>query len=84
MEKQENTAEKCDSSPEVLRELFVQMRDALEELDIDGMESVIHEMENYRFEDSQEELFGKLKDAVDEIDVDVCEEIIDCWEESIF
>lgn len=83
VEKQENTAEKCDSSPEVLRELFVQMRDALEELDIDAMESVIHEMENYRFEDSQEELFGKLKDAVDEIDVDVCEEIIDCWENNI-
>ena len=56
------------------------MRDALEELDIDGMESVIHLMDNFQYEGEQAELFERLKCSVDEIDVDTCEEIIGVWE----
>lgn len=67
-------------SAEELQKLFVEMRDAIDNLDSDAMESVIDKMDQYHYEGWQEELFSQLKDSVDEIDVDTCGEIIDKWE----
>lgn len=83
IEKTEEDAEKKEIAPDELRELFGKMRDALENLDSDGMESVIDTMKQYQFKEWQKELFDCLQDAVDEIDVDTCEEIIDQWEGSL-
>lgn len=82
--KTDSSSEKLpEISPDVLGGLFVDMRDALDNLDIDGMESVISKMEQYHYEGSQKELLNQLKNAVDEIDVDACGEIIDLWEENL-
>ena len=80
LEKQETDNRKKDISTEILLGYFADMRDALENLDIDHMENVIHAMEQYRYVDLQEALFQKLKASVEEVDVDVCEEILSDWE----
>lgn len=68
---------------DLLHNLFADMQDALDNLDIDAMESVIHAMDQYRYEGWQKELFDQLKNSVDEIDVDTCGEIIGYWGESL-
>lgn len=83
IEQQEDDDGKQDISPDMLYELFAEMRDALDNLDIDCMESVISKMNQYHYKESQQELFSQLKNAVDEIDVDACEEIIDAWESEL-
>lgn len=64
---------------ELLR-LFHDMRDAMEELDFDQMEDVVHELQRYEYDEEQKELFEQLKEAVESIDIDVCETIIGQWE----
>lgn len=76
----ENGIVKKEISEEELRELFAEMRDALENLDSDSMDSVIHTMEQYHYAEGQKEVFEKLKNSVDEIDVETCEELIGQWE----
>lgn len=82
-EQQEDDIGKQDISLDMLHELFAEMRDALDNLDFDCMESVISKMDQYHYEELQQELFGRLKNSVDEIDVDTCEDIIDHWESNI-
>jgi len=82
-EGEDDSAEKEEISKEELCSLFAQMRDALDNLDSDNMESVVNTMHKYKYEGWQNELFNRLKDAVDEIDVDACEEIIDSWENKL-
>lgn len=65
---------------EVQDRLFVDMRDALENLDMDRMEEVAEEMRRYRYQDWETELLQKLYDAVEEMDVDTCEGILSEWE----
>ncbi len=78
---EEDDAEKKDISDEVLKECFSKMRDAVEDLDMDRMEAVIKDMDQYQYEDWQIELFDQLKEATEEMDVDRCEDIIHMWEE---
>ena len=59
------------------------MRAALEDLDMDKMEEVAHEMNNYSYEGWQQEMFEQMKDAVEEIDVDGCETILQEWENKL-
>lgn len=60
--------------------LFVEMRDALENLDMDRMEEVAEEMRQYQYQDWEKELLQQLYDAVEEMDVDACEGILAEWE----
>lgn len=62
-----------------LLEYFSNMREALEELDIDQMEQIIKEMAQYNYDGWQKDFFARLKEAVEEIDVDSCEEILQEW-----
>ncbi len=55
---------------EAVQNCFGRMRGAVDDLDMDGMEEVIQEME----------MFARLKEAVEEIDVDSCEAIMIEWE----
>jgi hypothetical protein len=63
-----------------LSSLFTSMRDALENLDIDHMESVIEQMNEYHYENWQKTLFDQLKDAVADVDVERCDAILNEWE----
>lgn len=78
--KQEEDICKKEISKEILLEYFADMRDALEDLDMDHMEAVVDAMAQYRYDGDQEELFQKLKASVEEVDVDLCEEILSDWE----
>lgn len=74
---------KKEFSGHMVTECFQKMREAVDDLDMDRMEEVIQEMEQYRYEGWQKEMFTQLKEAVEEIDVDNCERIIGEWEEGM-
>ena len=59
------------------------MSSAVVELDMDQMEEVIREMNQYHYEDVEHDLFEQLKDAVEEVDVDRCEQILKSWREKL-
>lgn len=83
IKKQEDDIKKQDISAELLPGFFADMRDALENLDIDHMEAVINAMNQYHYDGRQKELFLQLQNSVEDIDVDTCEEIITKWESSL-
>ncbi|MCM1102089.1 MAG: PocR ligand-binding domain-containing protein [Clostridium sp.] len=83
VEEVEAEEDKEEMSLNVLRECFVEMRTALDDLDMDGMEEVIRRMNHYCYMEDQKEFFARLKEAVEEIDVDTCEEILQSWEQKI-
>lgn len=62
---------------------FSDLREAFDNLDMDRMEEVIRQMDQYRYIDWQQELFSQLQNAIEEIDVDTCESILDIWEEGL-
>lgn len=68
---------------DVLLNCFTDMRNAIDDLDMDQMEEVIQEMEQYSYQEDQQVFFTQLKDAVEEIDVDACETILQNWEGSL-
>ncbi|MCH5257177.1 MAG: PocR ligand-binding domain-containing protein [Lachnospiraceae bacterium] len=78
-DEEEDDAQKESIALPDLLDYFSSMKDALENLDMDQMETVIKEMNHYSYEDWQQEMFAKLKEAVEEIDVDSCEEILRDW-----
>ncbi len=82
-DKEEDEEGKKDFSKDILQDCFPKMKLAIEDLDMDGMEEVIREMEQYHYEGWQKEMFIRLKEAVEEIDVDNCECIMLEWEEKI-
>lgn len=70
-------------SNDELKQLFEELREAFEELDLDKMDAVMEKMENYEYAGEQQQLFEKLKNAMEEIDVESCEEILLTWEQKI-
>ena len=81
--KEEEDTEKKELTDEVLSECFRDMRDALDNLDMDQMEEVISHMGEYRYEKWQHDLFDQLKEASEEMDVDRCDAILRSWEEQM-
>ena len=80
---EEEEAEKKDISESIRKDCFSKMRAALDNLDMDQMEEVIEEMNQYHYDSWQKDLFVELKEAVEEIDVDRCEAILLNWESKI-
>ncbi len=68
---------------ERLQELFADMRDAIDDLDMDRMEEVGNALKEYSYSGKQSGLFERLLEAIENIDVDTCEEIMVEWEETI-
>ena len=68
---------------EVLRTFFAEMRNAMDELDMDSMDELVKKMKAYRYEGIQEEYFKELRQAAEEFEVDVCEKILEKWEQEI-
>lgn len=83
-DEEEDNSDKEKISTSVLLKFFADMRAAVEDLDMDKMEEVAHEMNSYRYEGWQQEMFMRMKDAVDDIDVDSCEAILQEWENKLF
>lgn len=68
---------------EQLLRYFEQLGEAVDNLDMDGMEEVLSSMKAYAYEDGQKEFFVKLCDAINEVDVFACEEIMEQWKEQL-
>lgn len=69
----------CSISKEDLLALFDEMLEAVDNLDMDEMERISREMNQYPYEAAQQELMDQLLEAADNIDVDCCEETIQKW-----
>ena len=78
-ETDEDEGDKEEITAEKLNEFFTRLRGAMEELDIDGMESVGADMSAYRYPEKCKESLANLKEAIENIDVDTCEEILSNW-----
>ena len=79
----EETEDKDEISEAALRDFFSEMRVALEDLDMDKMEEVIQDMNQYSYGGWKGELFEQLKTAVEEVEVDNCEAILQTWENKL-
>lgn len=65
---------------EILSQLFEELREAFDALDIDQMDAVMEKMEEYEYAEEQQQLYEKLKDAMEEMDIESGEEILLLWE----
>lgn len=83
MEQNDSTENQEPIPPETLRQAFENLRGAMEELNMDGMDSVIQDLAPYYYENEQLELYKKLKNAVEELDVDSCASILSEWEQQL-
>ncbi len=82
-EKKKDNIKKKRVSSDILERMFGRMKTAMEDLDMDEMESVIQEMEQYSYADEDQELFVQLREAVEEMDVDTCETILQTWADQL-
>lgn len=80
---EEETGNGRTAEAEEISELFRQMEEAMENLDMDAMEKVIKDMSQYSYSDAERSIFEKLKNAVDDIDTERCEEIIAEWKKEL-
>ena len=81
--KEEETGSGRAAETEEISEFFRQMEEAMENLDMDAMEKVIKDMNQYSYGDAQQNIFEKLKNAVEDIDTERCEEIITEWKKEL-
>ncbi|MCM1569787.1 MAG: response regulator, partial [Roseburia sp.] len=80
-EKKEENRVREAISLQQLEDFFAQMKEALENLDMDSVEEMIQNMDSYAYEEEQEEIFEQLKTAVEEFDTESCEELLDRWQD---
>lgn len=76
----QNQQQKAEITKEQLAESFQHMREAIDDLNMDAMNEVIQNMEQFHFSQDAEKLFQKLSQAADSLDVDACEDIMCQWE----
>ena len=63
-----------------LQGFFAQMKEAIDNLDMDAMEEVVKDMNQYSYSGDQKKLFDDLKNAVEDIDTEKCEQILAEWD----
>lgn len=68
---------------DVLTEVFAEMKQAIDDLDMDKMDDAIHTLDGYSFDDENHELYIKLCEAVADMDPDACEAVITEWKKII-
>lgn len=79
-EEDENSAnQKAPIQKNILLEAFEALQEALDDLNMDGMEAVKDTLSQYRYEGHSLELYKKLCSAIDELDPEACEAIMDDW-----
>lgn len=64
---------------DILEVVFENLLEAAADLDMDGMEAVMNEMQKYRYPDDQQELFEQLRQSVEDMDVDACALLVEQW-----
>lgn len=64
---------------DILNDVFVEMKQAIEDLDMDKMDDAIHTLDGYSFDDENHELYINLCEAVADMDPDACEDVINKW-----
>jgi len=80
---EEENIEKVNITKEALLSYFFDIKTALDNLDMDVIDEILQEMNQFLFSESQDRLFTQLKNAVDEFDVDTCTSIIQTWEKDL-
>ncbi|MBP1586685.1 MAG: response regulator [Lachnospiraceae bacterium] len=75
--------DKPSADASVLNKLFESMTEALGDLDIDMMESVLNELDKYSYDEAQDKLLDQLRTEVANIDIDKCDSILDEWKSLI-
>ncbi|MDE7418206.1 MAG: PocR ligand-binding domain-containing protein [Lachnospiraceae bacterium] len=70
-------------SASILFDVFEEMKQAIDDLDMDKMDDAIHTLDGYSFDDENHELYIRLCEAVADMDPDACEEVISSWIEII-
>lgn len=63
----------------VLMNVFKEMKQAIDDLDMDKMDDAIHTLDGYSFDDESHKLYINLCEAVADMDPDACEEVINNW-----
>lgn len=64
---------------EELMKALDQMQEAVGELDMDAMEAVLGQLEEYRFENHERELLDQITEAAADFDAETCEALIMEW-----
>lgn len=77
--KEQGKGQKKYASRAQMQEFFARMEEVIEELDMDGMENMIAQMERYAYKGNAVGYFEELKTAVGNIDVELCDAIIKKW-----
>lgn len=80
---QEEPTDKPTKEPITHRTLFTlfnQLQEAIDNLDMDGMEKVATALNNYQYDDKEQQtLLNQLEEAIENLDVDACEATIQEW-----
>ena len=77
---EENAKEKCEVDYGELVELMSHFREAMDDLDLDEMESICNRISDYSMPEDEQALYDRLNEACEDMDVDICEEVLDEWE----
>ncbi len=79
----EEEEEKIEVSDEQLKELFVRINNAVEDLELDVLEEAVEEMKHYKLSGTNKEFCKAFINAADSVDFERCQEIVSNWEESL-
>ena len=72
-----------EAGKDQIEEFFVQLKEAMDNLDMDAMEEVIRKMSKYSYAGEQKDCFDRLCNAVADIDTEKCEVIMMDWVEKL-
>ncbi|MDE6567240.1 MAG: Hpt domain-containing protein, partial [Lachnospiraceae bacterium] len=79
-EESTDESEKESITHRILFALFNQLQEAMDDLDMDGMEEVAKSLDHYYYDDEEQKtLLKQLKEAIENLDVDSCEATIKKW-----
>jgi CheY-like chemotaxis protein/HPt (histidine-containing phosphotransfer) domain-containing protein len=82
MKKEENeeSGRKGTVTREELFAIFGELKAAISDLDMDGMENAVHRLTEYTYPEDQQALLVQMKEAVANLDVDACQNMLEQWE----
>jgi CheY-like chemotaxis protein/HPt (histidine-containing phosphotransfer) domain-containing protein/two-component sensor histidine kinase len=82
MKKEENeeSGRKGTVTREELFAIFGELKAAISDLDMDGMENAVHRLTEYTYPEDQQALLVQMKEAVANLDVDACQDMLEQWE----
>lgn len=79
-DEEKKTVTKPSAEKDRLAQIFVRMNEAKDNLDMDGMEEALNDLNKYSYPPQEEELLRNLSEAVSVLDVDEVEIVVKQWE----